>query len=208
MTQACEPAIFSLLDATNLRVRGSKSKKIKKPYVEQRPAVKTLFLITFLCLFGAGALAQSEKPAPADGIDEVYLAKDDGSGKAGEKVTEFGTADIPIYCVVLLSSNASAVVRMNFVAANVSGVKFDTNLFTTTYTTKQGQNRVNFMGRPEGKWTPGKYRVDLFLDGKKTREVGFMIKGDAEASGNTTAVKNFQKTETPKPKPKKPRSSK
>ena len=175
-------------NATNLRFRGSKSRTIRNE------VVKTVFLITFLLLTCGSALAQSEQPASAGGIEEVYLAKDDGNGKAGEQVTEFRTTDIPIYCVVLLESGAKAVVKMNFVAVNVAGVKTETKVVTASYTTKEGQNRVNFTGRPEGKWTPGKYRVDLFLDGKKVRDVEFDIKRVVE---NPTAVKYFKPAKTP-----------
>lgn len=169
--------------------------------------VRISSLIIFLLLFCSGAFAQAEKPMPAGGIEEVYLAKDDGNGKAGEQVSDFGTTDIPIHCVVLLESNASTVVKMNFVAMNVAGVKPETKVVTASYTTSQGQNRVNFTGTPEGKWTPGKYRVDLFLDGKKVKAVEFVIKNNGGASGNTTAVKNFQDAE-PKPKPGKTKPSK
>ena len=155
-------------------------------------------------LSGIAAFAQTNQPAAVGGIEEVYLAKDDGNGKAGEQVTEFGTTDVPIYCVVLLESDRSAVVKMNFVAVNVSGVKPETKVVTASYTTKDGQNRVNFSGRPEGKWTPGKYRVDLFLDGKKANEVEFFIKSTGGTMNTgTSAVKNFQSAEIPKPKPRK-----
>jgi hypothetical protein len=154
----------------------------------------------FVCVLLAGiTFAQAEQPAPA--IEEVYLAKDDGNGKAGEQVTEFRTNDIPIYCVVLLESDATTVVKMNFVAVGVSGVKPETKVVTASYTTKQGQNRVNFSGRPDGKWTPGKYRVDLFLNGKKAKDLEFEIKG---MPGNTTAAKYLQPTEALKRKTVKP----
>lgn len=161
--------------------------------------MKVFFLIILLLLSCDAAVAQTNQPAATGGIEEVYLAKDDGNGKAGEQVTEFSTTDVPIYCVVLLESGAKAVVKMNFVAVNVAGVKPETKVVTSSYTTKDGQNRVNFTGRPEGKWTPGKYRVDLFLDGKKVKDVEFEIKN---AAGNSTASKYFQPAETPKPKPK------
>jgi len=151
----------------------------------------------------AGAIAQGDTARPSS-IEEVYLAKDDGEGKAGEQVTEFRTTDVPIYCVVLLESDAKRVVKMNFVAVSVSGVKPETKVVTASYTTREGQNRVNFTGRPEGKWTPGKYRVDLFLDGKIARNVEFEIKGSGAVGGNTTAAKYLQPpSETPKPKPAK-----
>ncbi|MBK8466173.1 MAG: hypothetical protein IPL32_10120 [Chloracidobacterium sp.] len=155
------------------------------------------------------SFAQADNVKPSGGIEEVYLAKDDGNGKAGEQVTEFRTTDVPIYCVVLLESGSRTIVKMNFVAVNVTGVKSETKVVTASYTTKDGQNRVNFSGRPEGKWTPGKYRVDLFLDGKKASEVEFNIKSTGGAMNvGTSAVKNFQNTDAPKPKPGKPNSSK
>jgi len=144
--------------------------------------MKAALLLATSILFCGAALAQTPAPTPATGIEEVYLAKDDGEGKAGEQVTEFRTTDIPIYCVILLESNKQAIVKMNFVAVAVAGVKPETKVVTASYTTKDGQNRVNFTGRPEGKWTPGTYRVDLFLDGKRARTVEFQIKSSGVAA--------------------------
>ena len=171
--------------------------------------MKSGFLFTIFVLFFSAfeAFAQTPPSAAATpeapGIEQVYLAKDDGDGKAGDQVSEFRTTDIPIYCVVLLESDAKTVVKMNFVAVSVSGVKPETKVVTASYTTKEGQNRVNFSGRPEGKWTPGKYRVDLFLDGKIVKNVEFEIKGATAVGGNTSAVKYLLPPETPKPKPAK-----
>ena len=137
--------------------------------------------------------------APA--VEELYLAKDNGYGKAGEQVDEFRTTDVPIYCVVLLDATTKVTVKMNFVAVDVVGVKADTKVVTASYTTKEGQNRVNFTGRPDDKWTPGKYRVDIFIDGKIAKNIEFEIKG---AGTSATAAKYFNTPETPKPKPPKP----
>ncbi len=94
---------------------------------------------------------------------------------------------------------------MNFVAVGVTGVKADTKVVTASYTTKEGQNRVNFSGKPDGKWTPGKYRVDIFLDGKIAKNIEFEIKG---SGGNTTAVKTLSPVDDPKPPPtKRPRKN-
>ena len=157
-----------------------------------------------ICLFvAAGAYAQGDTPmtpaAPA--VEELYLAKDNGYGKAGEQVDEFRTTDVPIYCVVLLDATTKVTVKMNFVAVDVAGVKADTKVVTASYTTKEGQNRVNFTGRPDDKWTPGKYRVDIFIDGKIAKNIEFEIKG---AGASATAAKYFNTPETPKPKPPKP----
>ena len=55
--------------------------------------------------------------------EEIYLAKDNGEGKAGEAETSFLTTDIPIFCVVQLDSLKPATVKMNFIAVKVAGVK-------------------------------------------------------------------------------------
>ena len=49
----------------------------------------------------AGAYAQMPEAAEMRVFEDMYLARDDGSGKAGDAATAFVTNDIPIYCVVL-----------------------------------------------------------------------------------------------------------
>ncbi|MFT3743325.1 MAG: hypothetical protein QM785_03420 [Pyrinomonadaceae bacterium] len=165
--------------------------------------MKALYTILICLLLTAGVYCQTDPPTqPA--IEDVYLAKDDGEGKAGEIVTEFRTTDVPIYCVVQLDSRAKTVVKMNFVAVAVSGVKPETKVVTASYTTNGRQNRVNFTGLPEDKWTPGKYRVDLFLDGKLAKNVEFEIKGVGTVNGITSASKFVPPaSDPPKTKPAK-----
>ena len=157
---------------------------------------------TAICFFaGVGVYAQGDlSPTPA--VEQLYLAKDNGNGKAGDQVAEFSTSDIPIYCVVLLDGGGKVTVKMNFVAVSVAGVKPDTKVVTASYTTKDRQNRVNFTGRPEDKWTPGTYRVDIFLDGKPQKQLEFSIKGSG--TNVTTASKFVQPVDKPKPKIKTP----
>ncbi len=158
--------------------------------------MRFLFFILLFVFSFHDALAQVKPGLPAPGID-VYLAKDDGNGKAGEPVSEFNVTDIPIHCVVMLESTSSSVVKMNFVAMAVTGVKPETKIVTAIYTTREGQNRVNFTGRPDGYWTAGKYRVDLYVNNELVTNVEFLIKGDSKSIGT-----KFIKTASPsKPKP-------
>lgn len=161
--------------------------------------MKASLFIAYIVIFAVPTYSQGDPPA-APAVEEVYLARDNGEGKAGEQVSEFRTNDVPIYCVVLLDTKAKVTVKMNFVAVNVSGVKPETKVVTASYTTKDGQNRVNFTGTPEGKWTPGRYRVDLFLDGKPAKNLEFEIKISGGAVNS--AVSGFQQTAPVKAKPK------
>ncbi|MEO7539212.1 MAG: hypothetical protein ABIV21_04250 [Pyrinomonadaceae bacterium] len=159
--------------------------------------MRSAFLILVVLLFCQAGFGQAQPPVT--NVEELYLAKDDGSGKAGEQVTEFRTTDVPIFCVVLLDTNEKVTVKMNFVAVSVAGVRADTKVVTASYTTREGQNRVNFSGRPEGRWTPGRYRVDIFIDGKVVKNIEFDIKGPG---GNSSSAANlFKPAEVPKLKP-------
>ncbi|MBV9216026.1 MAG: hypothetical protein JO053_07595 [Acidobacteria bacterium] len=149
--------------------------------------MKTLLAATLLAITSVFGYSQAPDPpsSKTTGVGDVYLARDK-DGKAGDETKEFTPNDIPIHCVVTLESTASVTVKMNFVAVNVPGVRPDTKVVTTSYTTKQGQNQVNFTGRPYDKWTPGRYRVDIFIDGKPARDVEFTIRGPIVAPGPVT----------------------
>lgn len=156
-------------------------------------------VLIVLTLFACTCAAAAQSPPAEPVIEEVYLARDNGEGKPGDQVTEFGPNDIPIHCVVLLGTIGSTLVKMNFVAVNVAGVKLDTKVVTASYKTTEGQNRVNFSGRPDGKWTPGRYRVDLFVNGKLEKTIEFEIKGAGAGVTPSNFVQNKSKPNVRKP---------
>ena len=145
--------------------------------------MKLMLTITFCLLLASSVFAQiADGPvnvaaaSGTAGLQEIYLAKDDGTGQAGEAAESFLTTDVPIYCVVLLDSNKEATVKMNFVAVNVRGVKPETKVISVSYKTNGKQNRVNFTGKPEGAWVAGAYRIDVFIDNKLAGNRAFEIK--------------------------------
>lgn len=137
------------------------------------------------------------------GITEVYLAKDDGKGNAGDVATTFLPTDIPIYCVVQLDSTEPATVKMNLVAESVPGVKADTKVVSTSYTTRNGENRVNFYGRPAGKWVPGRYRAEIFIEGKLVKILSFEVKGPPSIVAASRFQPPQRKSNKPSPPPRK-----
>ena len=159
-------------------------------------------IIILLLLFCIGLTAQSPEPVKVDPapsvVEDLYLARDDGGGKAGDVTSTFSPADVPIHCIVVLSKSGPIAVKMNFVAVKVAGVKPESRVVSAAYTTRQGQDRVFFTGRPDGQWVAGTYRIDIFVDGKLEKGLAFEVKGDAVP----ISVSNFVPT---KPKPKPPR---
>jgi len=162
---------------------------------------RSLALASVLLLPTVFASAQTDPvvtaKTPVVGVEEIFLAKDDGKGEAGEPVTSFQTTDTRIYCIVQLSAGTAATVKMNFVAVSVPGVKPDTRVVTTAYTTKNGEDRVSFYGKPKTAWVAGKYRVEILVDGNVVKELPFDINGPAK----TVSVSSFVEPST-KPKPK------
>jgi hypothetical protein len=139
---------------------------------------ETLLKIFFCLLLGALAcvnvFAQAEQ-SPAIGVENISLARDDGNGKPGEIVTRFISTDVPIHCLVELSSTEAVIVRMNLVAAKAGGLKGETNVITASYTTTGSQNQVHFKASPNSAWSVGKYRIDILLGGKIVKSLDFEI---------------------------------
>jgi len=155
-------------------------------------------LALFFAIFLVSCVATSAQdvitPTPTPpGIVEIYLAKDDGTGKAGEEATSFVTTDVPIYCVVQLGTAVPTTVKMNLVAVAVPGVKADTKVVSSTYTTKDNQDRVNFTGKPAGQWVAGRYRVDIFVGGAAVISREFAVQKAVQVP-----VKPVAKPVTPK----------
>ena len=157
-------------------------------------AILPIFILVFSLTLGVNA--QEPESVTIVGIDEIYLAKDDGTGSAGEPAAAFITTDVPIFCVVLLNSTRPVTVKMNLVVVSVPGVKAETKVVSATYTTKDSQNRVNFTGRPHGPWVAGKYRVDIFIEGRAAGTKALLIEKpvsrkatDADAKTQKSAAK-------------------
>lgn len=154
--------------------------------------MKYVFLLTFCFLFTTYTYAQVDQVKPQNqvNIEEIFLAKDDGSGKAGAKAENFTPTDIPIYCVVQLDSMKSATVKMNLVAVKVGGVKPETRVFTVSFKTNGAQSRVSFKGAPQGNWVAGNYRFDIFIDDKPAGKKNFEIQSITKNADTGKPKKN------------------
>lgn len=133
--------------------------------------------------------------AKSERVEDIYLARDDGAGKAGDVTSTFSPGDIPIHCIVILTSAEPAAVKMHLVAVKVGGVKPESRVVTAAYNTTRGHDRVFFRGRPDGNWIAGSYRIDIFVEGKLEKSIDFEVKGGTIPQAAST----FAPT---KPKPK------
>ena len=161
-----------------------------------------IILIACVCLFFAlNASGQIEKvlPAPPVGIEKITLMRDDGDGNAGEETAVFNLTDSPIHCRVLLDSVKSSVVKMNLIALNVSGLKADTEIISVSYKTNGEENIVNFTGSPGDVWLAGKYRMDIFVNGK--------FAGNKEFEFIKSPAPEVRQTNFIPPKPKRARKN-
>ena len=125
--------------------------------------------------------AISAAPVDVPTLAAIYFARDDGTGHAGDPATVFRPRDVPIYCVVQLKSAGTFDVRMDLLAVAVPGVKPGTRVVSTRYTTRGREDRVNFTGSPQGMWVVGRYRADVFVNGKAAGRLEFEVIAAEEA---------------------------
>lgn len=159
-----------------------------------------IILAGILCLFfGFNILAQEEEAAGEDEnapvtVEQITLQRDDGAGKAGDEVDSFLTTNKILHFRIQLSSQKSASVKMILVAADVKGLKAETKSVTVTYKTNGKQTVVNFNATPEDAWLAGKYRVDIFIDGKLADKKEFEIQSAQKVQKEQSPTKPDEKT--------------
>lgn len=150
-----------------------------------------------MLIFSFAVFSQEDGEIPPENAATVYVARDNGEGEAGDPVTEFLTTDIPIFCVVRLEQPEQVTVKMQFIAVNVKGVKPNTKVITTSYTLKEGEDRVFFKGRPDKNWVAGHYRANIYVDGMMAASVEFDIKPppgiSQPSSGKVQPTKRFDR---------------
>ena len=134
-----------------------------------------LFSVVLLSLFLFAAVSAQE-PAVQPVIAEIFLAKANIDGKAGNAAENFIVSDVPIFCIVRMVAPGVVLVKMDLIAVKVPGVDPGEKVVTTSYTTKPNEDRVNFRGRPQGNWVAGTYRAEIFIANKKVRNIEFEIK--------------------------------
>ncbi len=158
-----------------------------------------VLLAAFFCLFLGfnifGQGAETMKTADVN-VESIALMRDDGKGNAGVETEGFKTTDVPIHFRVTLDSLKSSTIKMNLVAAAVERLKAEYKIITLSFKTNGNQKIVYFESSPNKAWLPGKYRVDIFIDDKLSKNKEFQIENSTSPPAKVTTPV------PPKPKPR------
>ncbi len=144
-------------------------------------------LAVFLCLFFSfnisGQTSEDSENTNVN-VESIALMRDDGRGNPGDETEFFKTTDIPVHFQIQINSFAPVTFKMTLAAADVKSLKAGTKILTVSYKTNGEQNIVNFKGSPKTVWLAGKYRVEIFIDGKAAGNKEFEISAASPAQNN------------------------
>lgn len=139
--------------------------------MKHHPAWLAAGLLAFVVLAcSLGKTSNSNSTSSPDlgsgiAIEEIHMARDDGSGAPGTETDTFATGDRTIHCVTTLKE-AKPGTQMRFAwwivdADNTQNQKvkeFD-------YTTKERENIVHAHLTLPKDWPKGKYKVQVYVNG-------------------------------------------
>lgn len=137
-----------------------------------------IFTAVFFCLFFAlNIFSQTENEIKSDvvSVEDVVFFKDDGTGNRGDETDGFSTTDKPLHCQILLNGEKVTMVKMEMVAVEVKGAKAGAKFVSINFKTNGKQNVVNFKFSPQITWNAGKYKINVFIDGKSSASKEFEI---------------------------------
>ncbi len=162
-------------------------------------------LAVFFCLlFAVSTFGQTAEIIENNAVkvESITLMRDDGAGDPGDETENFKTTDRPIHVQIQLDSLDSVMVKMILVTIEVKNLKTGTKILTVNYKTNGEQNIVNFKGSPKIIWLAGKYRVEVYIDGKLAGNKEFEIVKSFSAPDKQTNFPTLKSTVKLKPKRK------
>ncbi len=108
-------------------------------------------------------------------MTDAELARDDGSGRAGQRVSGFRAKDNPLHCVASLNKPREGVrVRFVWTAVDAGGER-ERVLAAAEYVTRPGESRADGVASLPREWPRGRYRVQVILNGRVAKTVDFNV---------------------------------
>jgi hypothetical protein len=114
-------------------------------------------------------ITRPEAPVASKGpadiyIKSIWLALDDGMGKAGKMVSGFKPDNNPLHCVVRLSrAKVGTKVKFIWTAIDAGGMK-NYKIITLQYVTKPWEDLVDGQINIPSAWPSGKYKVEASIN--------------------------------------------
>lgn len=123
----------------------------------------------------------------APGVKAATIHRDDGKGQPGEPVTQVQPADRTLHFRVEMDRHHDDEVEAKwvFVSVDTSAGK-DTQFGESTLRGK-GYTKISGVLRGEADWPVGRYRVDLFLNGKLTQSIDYACAAPTPPSSQPSA---------------------
>jgi hypothetical protein len=107
--------------------------------------------------------------------EKIDLAKDDGSGGAGDTVTSFRSSDNPLHFVAHLSEfEAGTKVKMVLTAIDAGGTK-NVKVGEVEKETSAFENIIDAHWKFPEDWPTGRYKIDAYINGKLDKTLEFDI---------------------------------
>jgi hypothetical protein len=124
----------------------------------------------------SGANANSNRPRITDvEIVKLYMAKDNGSGAAGDETDTFTPTEHTVHLMVELNKPAEGTeVRFDWIAVDAGSVK-DFSMKKLDYTTKTNENKVHAQLTWPKDWPEGDYKVDVYINDQLARSLAYKI---------------------------------
>ena len=108
-------------------------------------------------------------------LKEIYMAKDDGTGKPGAHTNTFGAGDHTIHCVATLKeAKAGTEMKFSWWIVDADGDQ-NKKIKDIDYTTKPLENVVHGHLSLPTDWPTGKYNVQVYVDGNLDKTVPYSV---------------------------------
>jgi len=120
-------------------------------------------------------VAETEDMGPGNHIQDIHMAKDNGSGAPGDETASFAPEDRTIHCVVKLKeAKRGTDMKFSWWIVDADGSK-NQKIKDIDYTTRTLENIVHgHLSLPQD-WPSGTYKVQVFVNGDLDRTINYSI---------------------------------
>jgi len=108
-------------------------------------------------------------------VSELHMARDDGKGNPGVQTDHFGPEDRTIHCVAeLKGAKPGTSIRFSWWIVEAQGANNE-KMEESDYSTKPGEEVVHGHVTLPNDWPPGKYKVDVSVNGKPDKTIQYTV---------------------------------